>query len=142
MARCGTGAWLPISAAVAGLALYGFGIVIWVLDKPLSIQLFIFYLIGILVGPYSPWIACLLSNPWRRYHHAAYFFGSIPLFGLLAVCFLKFDKHEIWPVSVCILILSLEAWAGSRAFLRARKPYSQQRKLGNRIEGKAEAQAQ
>jgi hypothetical protein len=121
MARRETGAWLPISAVVVGLALYGFGIVILALDKPISIQLFIFSSIGILVGPYLPWIACLLSNPWRRYHQAAFFFGSIPLFGFLAVCFWEFDKHQIWPVSVCILILSLEAWVGSREFLKVRK---------------------
>ena len=121
MARRETGAWLPIIAIVAGLALFGVGLATWELDAHISIHILIYAGIGILAGPFLPWVVCLLSHPWRRFHLAAFFLGSIPLLCCVATWFWEFEQHRRLPVFACLVIAGLEAWLGVREFVQARQ---------------------
>jgi nitrate/nitrite transporter NarK len=121
MTKRETGAWLPITAAVVGLALYFAGIATWERKTPISVPIFICSGIGILAGPFLPWAVCFLSRPWREYHQAALLLGSIPLSCCVAVWFWEFEQHRLLPVCACLLIAALQAWVGTREFLKARK---------------------
>ena len=133
MAKREIGTWLPISSAVAGLALYGAGIAMWELKTPISVPMFVCSGIGILVGPFLPWAICLLSHSWREYHQAALLLASIPLSCCIARWFWEFEQHRLLPVCVCLLIAGLEAWVGTREFLKARKsPHAEKQTVESR----------
>jgi hypothetical protein len=121
MVRRETGVWLPISAVAVGLAFFGSGLAFWELDTHISIRLFISSGVGILAGPFFPWLICLSSYPWRIYHRAAFFFGSVPLLCCIAIWFWQFEQHHLAPVCACLLMIGLEAWLGAREFLSARE---------------------
>ena len=128
MARRETGAWLPISAVVAGLALYGAGIATLELGAGPHTSMYIFavglasIVIGLLLLP----AVCAWSNPWWRLSGAAFCLFSVQVW--LFPCILSVQvwrlKHtpqwELfgWGFAVCASI-----WGGYRELLKARKSF-------------------
>jgi hypothetical protein len=126
MARRETGAWLPISAVVAGLALYGAGIAILELGAGPHTPMYVFavglaaIVIGLLLLP----AVCAWGNPWWRFSGAAVYLFSAQflLFQCIPLVHIWRLKHTPqWELFGWALALCASVWTGYREILKARK---------------------
>ena len=126
MARRETGAWLPISAVVAGLALYSAGIAILELDSGPHTPMYVFavglasIVIGLLLLP----AVCAWGNPWWKFSNAAIylFFAQFLLFQCIPLVHIwRLKNTPQWELFGWVFAVCACVWNGYRELLKARK---------------------